>query len=63
MDWGIGFQSDLAPHKRSTSVHPVMGSAHLGSSEHSDFQLRGLEIIGVLNHLMLRGGVSLSSYL
>jgi hypothetical protein len=37
MDWGIGWQSDLAPHKRSTSVHHVMGSEQLESSEHSDF--------------------------
>jgi hypothetical protein len=36
MDWGIGWQSDLAPHKHSTSVHLVMGSEHLESSEHSD---------------------------
>jgi hypothetical protein len=38
MDWGIGWQSDLAPHKHSTSVHPVMGSEQLESSEHSDSQ-------------------------
>jgi hypothetical protein len=38
MDWGIGWQSDLAPHKRSTSIHPIMGSKKLESSEHSNFQ-------------------------
>jgi hypothetical protein len=37
MDWGIGWQSDLAPHRHSTSIHPVMGSEQLESSEHSDF--------------------------
>jgi hypothetical protein len=36
MDWGIGWQCDLAPHKYSTSVHPIMGSEQLESSEHSD---------------------------
>jgi hypothetical protein len=38
MDWGIDWQSDISPHKRSTSVHPVMGSEQLESSEHSDSQ-------------------------
>jgi hypothetical protein len=38
VDWGLGWQSDLAPHKRSTSIHPVMGSKQLECSEHSDFQ-------------------------
>jgi hypothetical protein len=38
VDWGIGWQSDLAPRKRSTSVHHAMGSKQLESSEHSDFQ-------------------------
>jgi hypothetical protein len=37
MDWGIGGQSDLAPHKHSTSVHPVMGSEQLEFSEQSNF--------------------------
>jgi hypothetical protein len=41
MDWGIGWQSDLAPHKRSTSVHPVMGSKQLESFEHSNSQQQG----------------------
>jgi hypothetical protein len=34
----IGWQSDISPYKRSTSVHPIMGSEQLGSSEYSDFQ-------------------------
>jgi hypothetical protein len=38
MGWGIGWQSDLSPQKRSTSVHPVVGSEWLESSEHSDSQ-------------------------
>jgi hypothetical protein len=38
MDWGIGWQSDLSPHKHSTSVHPIMGSEQLESSKHSDSQ-------------------------
>jgi hypothetical protein len=38
MDWGIGWQSDLAPHKHSTSVHLLMGFEQLESSEHSDSQ-------------------------
>jgi hypothetical protein len=38
VDWGIGWQSDIAPHKHSTSVHLVMGYEQLESSEHSDFQ-------------------------
>jgi hypothetical protein len=38
MNWGNGWQSDLSPHKRSTSVHPVMGSEQLESSENSDSQ-------------------------
>jgi aminopeptidase C len=38
VDWGIGWQSDLAPHKHSTSVHPVMVFEQLDSSEHSDSQ-------------------------
>jgi hypothetical protein len=38
MDWGIGWQSDLSPHNRSTFVHPVMGFEQLESSKHSDFQ-------------------------
>jgi hypothetical protein len=37
VDWGIGWQGDLAPHKCSTSVHPVMGSEQFESPEHSDF--------------------------
>jgi hypothetical protein len=41
MDWCIGWQSDLAPHKHSTSVHPVMGSEQLESSKHSDSQQQG----------------------
>jgi hypothetical protein len=35
---GIGWQSDLAPHKHSTSVHHEMGSEQLESSKHSDSQ-------------------------
>jgi hypothetical protein len=38
VNWGIGWQSDLAPHKHSTSVQPIMGSEQLESSEHSDSQ-------------------------
>jgi hypothetical protein len=38
VDWGISWQSGLSPHKRSTSVHPVMGSEQVESSEHSDSQ-------------------------
>jgi hypothetical protein len=38
VDWGFGWQSDLSPYKRSTSVHPIRGSEQLESSEHSDFQ-------------------------
>jgi hypothetical protein len=38
VDWGIGWQSDRSSHKRSTSVHPVMGFEQLESSEHSNFQ-------------------------
>jgi hypothetical protein len=38
MDWAIGWQSDLTPHRHGTSVHRVMGSEQLESSEHSDFQ-------------------------
>jgi hypothetical protein len=38
VDWGIGWQSDLSPHKHSTFVHLVMGSEQLESSEHSDSQ-------------------------
>jgi hypothetical protein len=38
VDWGIGWQSDLSPHKSSTSVHPVMGSKQLESPKHSDSQ-------------------------
>jgi hypothetical protein len=38
VDWGIGWQSELTPHKRSTYVHPVMGYEQLESSEHSNFQ-------------------------
>jgi hypothetical protein len=41
VNWGIGWQSDLAPHKRSTSFHPVMGSEPLESSEHFDSQQQG----------------------
>jgi hypothetical protein len=41
MDWGIGWQSDLAPHKHSTSVHLVMGSELLESYEHYDSQQQG----------------------
>jgi hypothetical protein len=40
-DWGIGWQSDLAPHKHSTSVHPIMGFEQIESSEHSDSQKQG----------------------
>jgi hypothetical protein len=36
--WGIDLQSGLSPHKRSTSVPPVVGSERLESSEHSDSQ-------------------------
>jgi hypothetical protein len=36
MDWGIGCQSDLTPHKHSTYVHLVMGSEQFESSEHLD---------------------------
>jgi hypothetical protein len=36
VDWGIGWQSDLSPHKHSTSVHPTMGFEQLESSKHSD---------------------------
>jgi hypothetical protein len=38
---GIGWQSDLAPNKHSTSVHLVMGSEQLESSEHSNSQQQG----------------------
>jgi hypothetical protein len=38
MNWGIGWQSDLAPHKHSTSIHLLMGSKQLESSKHSDSQ-------------------------
>jgi hypothetical protein len=41
MDLGIGWQSDLSPHKHSTSIHPVMGSKQHESSEHSDSQQQG----------------------
>jgi hypothetical protein len=41
MDWGIGWQSDLAPHKRSTFVHPVMGSKQFEPSENFDSQQQG----------------------
>jgi hypothetical protein len=41
VDWGIGWQSDLAPHKRSTSVHPIMGSKQFEPSEHFDSQQQG----------------------
>jgi hypothetical protein len=41
MDWGIGWQSDLTPHKHSTLIHPVMGSKNLESSEHSNSQHQG----------------------
>jgi hypothetical protein len=41
VDCGIGWHSDLSPHKHSTSVHPVMGSEQLESSEHSNFQQQG----------------------
>jgi hypothetical protein len=41
MDWGIGWQSVLAPHKHSTSIHLVMGYEQLESSEHSDSQQQG----------------------
>jgi hypothetical protein len=63
MNWGIGWQSVLAPHKHNTSVHLVMGFEQLESSEHSVASSRGLEIVGVLNHMMLWSGISLSSYL
>jgi hypothetical protein len=36
VDWGIGWQSDLSPHKRSTNIHLVMGSEQLESSKDSD---------------------------
>jgi hypothetical protein len=38
VDWGIGWQSDLTPHKHRTFIHPIMGSKQLESSEHFDFQ-------------------------
>jgi hypothetical protein len=38
MDWGIGWQSDLSPQMHSTSVHPIMGSEQLESSEHYNSQ-------------------------
>jgi hypothetical protein len=41
VDWGIGWQSDIAPHMRSTFVSPVMGSKQLESSEHSNSQQQG----------------------
>jgi hypothetical protein len=41
VDWGISWQSDLAPHKQSTSVHPVIGSELPESLEHSDSKQRG----------------------
>jgi hypothetical protein len=41
VDWGIGWQNSLSPHKRSTSAHPVMGSEQLESFEHSDSQQQG----------------------
>jgi hypothetical protein len=41
VDWGIGWQSDLAPHKHSTSVQTVMGSKQLESSEHFDSRQQG----------------------
>jgi hypothetical protein len=36
MDWGIGWQSDLIPHKHRTSIHLAMSSEQLESSKHSD---------------------------
>jgi hypothetical protein len=33
VDLGIGWQSVHSPHKCSTSVHPVMGSEQVESSE------------------------------
>jgi hypothetical protein len=36
VDWAIGWQIDLTPHKRSTSIYLVMGSEQFESSEHSD---------------------------
>jgi hypothetical protein len=41
VNWGIGWQSDLSPHRRRTSVHPVMGSEQLESSEHSNSLQQG----------------------
>jgi hypothetical protein len=38
VNWGIGWQSDISPHNRSTSVDPVRSSEQLESSEHFDFQ-------------------------
>jgi hypothetical protein len=40
VDWGIGWQSDIFPHTRSTSVHPVMDSQQLESFGHSNSQLQ-----------------------
>jgi hypothetical protein len=31
MDWGIGSQSDLSPHKRSTSIHPEIAAEQDGT--------------------------------
>jgi hypothetical protein len=39
--WGISWESDLAPHKHSPSVHSVLGSELLESSEHSDSLRQG----------------------
>jgi hypothetical protein len=41
MDWGIGWQSDLAPHKHSIYVHLVLDSEQLESSKHSNSQQQG----------------------
>jgi hypothetical protein len=62
VDWGIGWHIDLSLHKHSTSVHPVMGSEQLESSEHSDFLQQGSKNCWARNHLMLQSKESLSSW-
>jgi hypothetical protein len=63
MDWGIGWQSYLSPHMRSTFVHPIMGSKQLESLSTPVPSSRGLGVVGALYHLALQGRISLSSYL
>jgi hypothetical protein len=53
MDWGIGWQSYLSPHMRSTFVHPIMGSKQLESLSTPVPSSRGLGVVGALYHLAL----------